>query len=141
MKSSEVFDVCHKRYRGLRGWLKEAAGEVRAVDLEIPSAGYQWRPGRSRACEYIADFERIGRNALRRPEWRGRLKLFEAYFIEGAEYRKAIGLVGVAEGTFDYWFQEVKRAVGAECSRTGLFPPGSYFGALQRPLQETRRRP
>jgi hypothetical protein len=73
MKSSQVFDVCHKRYRGLRGWLKEATGEVHAVNLDMPSAAYQWRPDRSRACEYVADFERIGRRALRRPEWRGRL--------------------------------------------------------------------
>lgn len=128
MKSSEVFEVCHKRYRGLRGWLSEATGNVRALDLDSPSTGYQWRPDRSRACEYVADFERIGRNALRRPEWKGRLKLFENYFINGLEYRSAISAVGVAEGTFDYWFREVKRAVGAEYSRTGLFPPTRYFG-------------
>lgn len=128
MKSSEVFEVCHKRYRGLRGWLEEATGQVRAVDLDMPSDGYRWRPDRSRACEYIADFERIGRHALRHPEWKGRLKLFEAYFIGNVEYRRAIRVVGVAEGTFDYWFQEVKRAVGAEYSRTGLFPPARYFG-------------
>lgn len=129
MKSSEVFEVCHKRYRGLRGWLDEATGQVRALELDTPSAGYQWRPERARACDYIADFERIGRQALERPEWKGRLKLFETYFVGGAEYRRAIRLVGVAEGTFDYWFQEVKRAVGAEYSRKGLFPPSRYFGA------------
>jgi len=133
MKASEVFDVCHARYRGLRDLLHEATGQVRSVDLELPSSGYQWRPDRTRACEYVADFERIGRDALRRPEWRGRLKLFEAYFLGGMEYRRAIGTVGVAEGTFDYWFQEVKRAVGAAYSRTGLFPPGQYFRPLQKP--------
>jgi hypothetical protein len=128
MKSSEVFEVCHTRYRGLRDWLEDATGQVRAVNLDKPSEGYHWRPDRSRACEYIADFERIGRRTLRRQEWRGRLKLFETYFIENVEYRRAIGLVGVAEGTFDYWFQEVKRTVGAEYSRTGLFPPARYLG-------------
>jgi hypothetical protein len=35
--------------------------------------------------------------------------------------------VGVAEGTFDYWLGEVKRAVGREFARTGLFPPWRYF--------------
>jgi hypothetical protein len=128
MKSSEVFEVCHRRYRGLRDWLEDATGQVRALNLDKPSEGYHWRPDRLRACEYIADFERIGRRTLRRQEWRGRLKLFETYFIGNVEYRRAIGLVGVAEGTFDYWFQEVKRAVGAEYSRTGLFPPTRYFG-------------
>lgn len=127
MKAVEVFDACYARYRGLREWLKDSSQSVRAVSLDMPSSGYQWRPDRARACEYIADFERIGRRALRRPEWKGRLMLFHAYFLRGADYRHSIRLVGVAEGTFDYWFGEVKRSVGAEFSRTGLFPPGRYF--------------
>ena len=88
-------------------------------------------PDRARACEYIADFERIGRHALRRPEWKGRLKLFEIYFLGSVEYRAAIRLTGVAEGTFDYWYREVKRALGAEFSRAGLYPPARYFAALR----------
>lgn len=128
MKPAEVFDVCHARYRGLREWLADTRGAVRSVDLDTPSSGYQWRPNRARACEYLADFERIGRHALRRPEWNGRLKLFEVSFLRGAEYRRAIAAVGVAEGTFDYWYREVKRALGSEFSRTGLYPPSRYFG-------------
>ncbi|HXZ11340.1 MAG TPA: hypothetical protein VEG64_03020 [Candidatus Sulfotelmatobacter sp.] len=127
MKAAEIFEVCHARYRGLRDWLADATGSVRALDLDTPSSGYQWRPERARASEYVADFERIGRHALRRPEWRGRLKLFEIYFLNGVEYRRAISLVGVAAGTFDYWLGEVKRALGREYARTGLFPPSRYF--------------
>jgi hypothetical protein len=127
MKAAEIFDDCHGRYRGLREWLADSASQVRALALDMPSSGYQWRPERSRAVEYIADFERIGRRALGRPEWKGRLKLFEIYFLHSIEYRRAIRLVGVAEGTFDYWMAEVKRAVGREFSRTGLFPPSHYF--------------
>ncbi len=127
MKATEVFDECHGRYRGLREWLVDSTGSVRSLDFEKPSAGYLWRPDRARACDYVADFERIGRHALRRPEWKGRLKLFDVYFVRGAEYRRAIRMVGVAEGTFDYWYREVKRATGAEFSRTGLYPPSRYF--------------
>jgi hypothetical protein len=127
MKATEVFDACHGRYRSLREWLDESTGKVRAVNLEAPSSGYQWRPSRSRACDFIADFERIGRQALQRPEWKGRQKLFEIYFLHSVEYREAIKLVGVAEGTFDYWFQEVKRAAGKEFSRCRLYPPSQYF--------------
>lgn len=127
MKATEIFDVCLRRYRSLRDWLADSLGEVRALDLDTPSEGYRWRPERGRASEYVADFERIGRRALWRPEWKGRLKLFEIYFLDSIEYRRAIALVGVAEGTFDYWLQEVKRTVGREFSRTGLFPPGRYF--------------
>ena len=129
MKAAEIFDVCHGRYRSLSEWLAESRGSVRSLDLEKPSTGYQWRPDRARAGEYIADFQRIGRHALRRPEWKGRLKLFEIYFLHAMEYREAIKLVGVAEGTFDYWLQEVKRAVGRELSRCNLFPPSKYFQA------------
>ena len=127
MKAAEIFEVCHARYRGLRDWLADSTGSVRALDLDTPSSGFQWRPERARASEYVADFERIGRRALRRPEWKGRLKLFEIYFLSGVEYRRAISLVGVAAGTFDYWLGEVKRALGREYARTGLFPPSRYF--------------
>lgn len=129
MKSSEIFEVCHSRYCWLRGEANDREGRIRPPALEKPANGYSWRPSRARGCEYVADFERIGRHALRRPEWKGRLKLFETYFLGGVEYRRAIRLVGVAEGTFDYWFREVKRTLGTEFVRTGLFPPSRYFQA------------
>lgn len=134
MKAAEIFEVCHARYRNLREWLADANGSVRSLDLDKPSEGYQWRPDRARACEYIADFERIGRQALRRPEWKGRLKLFNIYFLPSIEYRRAIPLVGVSEGIFDYWYQQVKRTLGAEFSRTGLYPPWQYFHSSNHKL-------
>jgi hypothetical protein len=127
MTRQEIFDVCHARYRRLREWLADSTAAVHSVDLEAPLEGYQWRPDRARACEYIADFERIARHALRRPQWKGRLKLFNVYFVRGADYKNAVRAVGVAEGTFDYWYQEVKKILGAEFLRTGLFPPSRYF--------------
>jgi hypothetical protein len=127
MKATEIFDVCHGRYRGLRECLVDSTGAIRSLDLGMPSTDYQCRPNLGRACEYVADFERIGRYAPRRPEGKERLKLFNIYFLRGAEYRRAIRLVGVAEGTFDYWYREVKRAAGVEFSRTNLFPPSKYF--------------
>jgi hypothetical protein len=127
MKASEIFDSCHGRYRNLREWLAESTGQIRALDPESHYDGYHWRPVQARAAEFVADYERIGRKALRRPEWKGRLKLFEIYFLHSVEYKRAISLVGVAEGTFDYWLNEVKRALGREFARTGLFPPWRYF--------------
>jgi hypothetical protein len=127
MKATEIFDTCYGRYRSWHDWLEDTSGKVRAIDLESPSSGYSWRPAWGRACEYLADFERIGRQSLRRPQWKGRLKLFEISFLHSMEYRNAIRLMGVAEGTFDYWIQEVKRSAGREFSRCGLFPRASYF--------------
>ncbi|MFZ0641355.1 MAG: hypothetical protein WA020_07250 [Candidatus Acidiferrales bacterium] len=129
MKAREIFEVCHARYKGLRAFL---GGHMAAIDLESPSDGYHWRPERARAEEYVADFEMIAARALRRPEWRGRLKLFRIYFLRGVEYRRAITLCGVAPGTFDYWVDEVKKACGREFDRTGLFPPGNYFRSRDR---------
>jgi hypothetical protein len=116
MKASEVFDSCHGRYRNLREWLAESTGQIRALDPESHYDGYHWRPVQARAAEFVADYER-----------KGRLKLFEIYFVHSVEYKRAISLVGVAESTFDYWLGEVKRALGREFARTGLFPPWRYF--------------
>lgn len=124
MKAREIFEVCHARYRVMRGYL---GGHVAALDWEKPSDAYHWRPERARAEEYVADFEMIGERTLRRPEWRGRQKLFRIYFVRGFEYRRAITLCGIAPGTFDYWVEEVKKACGKEFERAGLFPPGDYF--------------
>jgi hypothetical protein len=77
---------------------------------------------------------------LKRPEWKGRVKLFEIYFLGGVEYRRAIPLVGVLEGTFDYWLQEVKKAASREYSRTGLYPPSHYFQSTHANLSAAARR-
>lgn len=124
MKPREIFEVCHARYKGLRAYL---GGHMAAIDLESPSDGYHWRPDRARAEEFVADFQMIAERALRRPEWRGRQKLFRVYFLRGFEYRRAIVLCGVSAGTFDYWVDEVKKACGRAFSRAGLYPPGDYF--------------
>lgn len=139
MKAAEIFDECYGCYRVLREWIKDSAGTVSAIDLENPSAGYQWRPEPGRACEYIADFDRIGRRALSHSEWKGRLKLFNIYFVRGADYRRAVRLVGVAESTFDYWYKEIKRSLGREFSRADLFPPARYFLARTARIGEVKR--
>jgi hypothetical protein len=139
MKAGEIFNECHRCYRVRREWLKDSAGTVPSLNLENPSAGYQWRPEPGRACEYVLDFERIGRRALRRSDWKGRLKLFNVYFVRGADYRRAVRLVGVAESTFDYWYKEVKHSLGTEFSRAGLYPPSQYFLARTTRPEKIKR--
>ncbi len=141
MKATEVFDKCYGCYRSLREWLKDSAGTVPSIDLENPSAGYQWRPEPGRACEFIADFERIGRRALAHAEWKGRLKLFNVYFVRGADYRRAVRLVGVNESTFDYWYKEIKRSLGTEFSRTSLFSPRNISKPAPRKSQNPNAPP
>ena len=110
-------------------------------------AKHQWRPQPGRACEYVLDFERIGRRTLGRSEWKGGLKPFNVYFVRGADYRHAVRPVGVAESTFDCWYKEVKRSLGTEFSRTGRFSadalfPGSHVAAREnQPTPSARRKP
>ena len=125
MRSEEVFDICLERFRGLRGWLD---GRIRAVDMTVPGAsGYQWRPERARAQEYVADFEIAGLRALARPVWAGRRRMFSVYYLHGIEYRRAIAMLGVPTGTFDYWSAQIKRTVGREFERAGIFPAVALF--------------
>jgi hypothetical protein len=124
VKPREIFDICLGRYRSLR---KGIGRKVGAIDLKRPSSGYVWRPESVRASEYVADFEAAAARALRRPEWKGRRKLFVIYFLRAVEYKRAIVLTGVSENTFEYWASQVKSAVGCECARVGLFPPQRYF--------------
>jgi hypothetical protein len=124
MKTREIFDVCLARYRSLG---KGIGRKMASVDLARASNGYVWRPENVRAAEYIADFEAAGARALRRPEWKGRRKVFVIYFLSELEYKRAIKLAGVSENTFEYWASQVKNAVGRECARVGLFPPQKYF--------------
>ncbi len=120
-----MFDVCHARYCQLRDWL---SGRIPAsAGRDTPSGGYRWKPDRVGAEEYAADFELAARRALARPTWKKRMRLFEIYFLDGTEYKHAIALVGVPVSTFDWWCWEIKKAVGREFARRGVFPPGRYF--------------
>jgi hypothetical protein len=77
---------------------------------------------------------------LKRPEWKGRLELFEIYFLGGTDYRPAISLVGVAEGTFDYWLQEVKKAAGRNTlARDGIRHRIIFNRRTRTSLQAARR--
>jgi len=57
----------------------------------------------------------------------GKAEAFRDLFFTFDGVSRSHQLVGVAEGTFDYWAGEVKRAVGRELSRCKLFPPSKYF--------------
>jgi hypothetical protein len=84
----------------LQEWLEDTTVQVRAIDLESRSSGYHARPVRGRACRYLTDCKRIGRRSCRWAQRKARLKLFEIYFLHNREFRYAIELAGVAQGTF-----------------------------------------
>lgn len=56
-----------------------------------------------------------------------RLILFRMYYLGGAEYRAARHVLGISERTWSDWAEEIRRRVGDELIRAGMYPPGRYF--------------
>jgi len=56
-----------------------------------------------------------------------RLILFRIYYLGGAEYRAARRVLGISERTWSDWAEEIRRRVGDELIRAGMYPPGRYF--------------
>jgi len=143
MLATFAFDVCHDVYRAAR----------EAIDSKIPtlnaeaSGKYQWRPDRMpRLGEYVCDFARAGERALGftsfdekgkgkqaeacstlRPFKASRMAMFRVYYLGGAEYHAARRHLGISELTWADWAEEIRRLVGRELTRAGVFPPSKYF--------------
>jgi hypothetical protein len=143
MLATFAFDVCHDVYRAAR----------EAIDSKIPtlnaeaSGKYQWRPDRlPRLGEYVCDFARAGERALGfnsfdgkskgkqaeacstlRPFKASRMAMFRVYYLGGADYHAARRHLGISELTWADWAEEIRRLVGREMIRTGVFPPSKYF--------------
>ncbi len=125
-RAREVFDACWARYRAARR-VTLPTSMLSAKRQMTEPAGFQWRPRKARAAEYVADFELCGRRALDRPHWEGHRKLFETYYLQMVPYRKAVRRLGVGAGTFNLWLGQIKNRVGEELKRCGLYPPWRYF--------------
>jgi hypothetical protein len=141
MLATFAFDVCHDVYLAAR-----EAIDTRMATLNAESSGkYVWRPDRlPRLAEYVCDFARAGERALgfysvqrrrkggqaeARPTFfRGsRMAMFRVYYLGGAEYQAARRHLGISELTWADWSEEIRRDVGRELTRAGIFPPSKYF--------------
>jgi len=141
MLATFAFDVCHDVYRAAR-----EAIDARIPTLNAESSGkYQWRPDRMpRLAEYVCDFARAGERALGGSSWEGknksrqaeacptffrasRMAMFRVYYLGGADYPAARRHLGISELTWADWAEEIRRRVGRELTRAGVFPPSKYF--------------
>jgi hypothetical protein len=151
MLATFAFDVCHDVYRAAR-----EAIDSKIPTLNAEAAGkYQWRPDRlPRLAEYICDFALAGERALGeeagraggerreaevgpvlrpslRPSLRkgraSRMAMFRVYYLGGADYHAARRQMGISELTWADWAEEIRRRVGRELTRAGMFPPAKYF--------------
>lgn len=139
MLATFAFDVCHDVYLAAR-----EAIDTKVATLNAESSGkYVWRPDRMpRLAEYVCDFALAGEKALgfhsveekkKQAEAcstlfrASRMAMFRVYYMGGAEYQAARRHLGISELTWADWAQEIRRDVGRELTRMGVFPPSRYF--------------
>jgi len=127
MKTEFAFDICWEIYKGAREVLETKRG-LYAFELSSSNEKYLWRPDlRPRLSEYVADFALAGAAALDAPRWASRLVLFRIYYLAGADYHRARHFLGLSEYSWSQWVDQVRRTVGKELLRRGIFPPRKYF--------------
>lgn len=56
-----------------------------------------------------------------------RIAMFRMYYLGGSEYAAARRHLGISEITWADWAEEIRRNVGRELTRAGVFPPAKYF--------------
>ncbi len=56
-----------------------------------------------------------------------RMAMFRVYYLGGADYHAARRHLGISELTWADWAEEIRRLVGRELTRAGVFPPSKYF--------------
>jgi hypothetical protein len=152
MLATFAFDVCHDVYCAAR---EAIDSKIPTLNAEA-SGKYQWRPDRMpRLAEYVCDFTRAGERALgldsgekkitgrqaeacptlgafraspsRNTLRASRMAMFRVYYLGGAEYHAARRHLGISELTWADWAEEIRRLVGRELTRAGVFPPSKYF--------------
>jgi hypothetical protein len=164
MKPSTAFDVCHEVYAAAREIVNT---RMPTLQFDRASK-FLWRPDlRPRLVEYVADFALAGARALGeegarggksaasdkfsrelRVRWRprrksrelraSRLVLFRLYYLGGAEYQAARRLLGLSETSWSFWTEEIRKRVGRELLRAGMFPPSRYFREMSTPRRSPR---
>jgi hypothetical protein len=127
MKTEFAFDICWEIYKGAREVLETKRG-LYAFELSSTNEKYLWRPDiRPRLAEYVADFALAGAAALEEPKFASRLVLFRIYHLAGADYHRARHFLGLSEYTWSQWVDQIRRRIGKELLRRGIFPPRKYF--------------
>jgi hypothetical protein len=120
MKPATAFDICHEVYQSAR----EIVNSRMATMQMAQASKFLWRPDlKPRLVEYVADFARAGERTLAP----SRLILFRLHYLGGCEYPLARQRMGLSEMGWVNWTEEIRRDVGRELLRAGMFPPSRYF--------------
>ena len=123
MKPATAFDICQEVYASAREIMNSRMATIQMAH----ASKFLWRPDlRPRLVEYVADFARAGERSLAP----SRLILFRLHYLGGCEYELARQRMGLSEVGWTNWTDEIRRDVGRELLRTGMFPPSRYFGEM-----------
>ena len=75
----------------------------------------------------MADFTLAGQAALDGLEWASRMVMFRLYYLGLAPYETARHFLGLSEGNWVTWSEEIRRPCGKELLHRRMFPPRRYF--------------
>lgn len=133
LKPREMFEICHELYERLQP-VKAKIGSINPESsVKVHAVGLKG-DGHMRILEYLADFELAGRRALAHKP--NQLKVFSLYHCRLIPYKRAVKQLRLKESSFDWQVDVIKREVGKELVRTGIFPPNAYFNERSRSEQE-----
>jgi len=133
-----AFDTCWDLYQRIVG---EQEG-ITVMDAALATGGVQsvgWRPVNvAEAKDYAVDFAIAGRAALDNGAAASRVLLWRLYYLRCVPYENARAFLGLSDRAWEQWTEEIRKKVGAELMRRGLFPPRKYFGERTRPRRKTK---
>src|SRR5262249_60423212 len=126
VKAELAFDVCWDVYKNAREVLETKRG-ISALKW-AESTKFLWRPDiRPRLNDFVADFTKAGEFALANAPLASRMVLFRMYYLGLAPYDRVRHFLGLSEHTWVDWTEDLRRRVGKDLLRRGMFPPRKYF--------------
>jgi hypothetical protein len=108
-----VCDFAQAGERALGGGSCEGKSKGRQPEVGVADVAGVEDPGEAGACP-----------ALLRAS---RMTMFRVYYLGGADYQAARRHLGISELTWADWAEEIRKLVGRELTRSGVFPPSKYF--------------
>jgi hypothetical protein len=124
VKAEQAFDVCHEVFRAARVLLSE---RIPTTQLGQQVSEYRWRPDRrARLGDYVSDFACAGECALDARQ-ASRMVMFRMFYLGGAECERARREMGISPDAWANCADQIRRAVGRELVRRGVYPPQRYF--------------
>lgn len=125
MRPADAFEITHERYQQC----KQLTVKLGAINpAACAKQETQRAPQITKVMAFCLDFELAGGKALKGHQ--KRLLMFQFHFCGQGDKERTKKALRIGESTFWYWSGEIKKAVGRELRKRGLYPPGNYFNSV-----------